>query len=200
MEGDLLSAAEFDDWFTPKKALSELPSDWSYETKAKWVAGRLQSGLITAGARSYLSTYGNILTTLVRLQKDLWVGWPCLAEDDFWKTGDIKLYNRHRMNVADAFDVRFDPAGFDNFTPKPVLTETPTPDAPLVSLKNLSDDNAKRFSRAILEGWPDSTERNAVAKARLFFPENTVPRDWFFRIFRSIRSDRKPGKKGKVDD
>lgn len=203
--GDL----KFDDWLTPEAALGILPQTWEYKTKVNWISDRLNSGLIIAEARIYQSGNDSIISDRAhKISKEIWRECDYHREHDFWRTGDVTFtktiwdddYIDSTSTVGTAFDVRFNPAGFSSFTPKPVPTETPTLDPPLVPLKNLSDDNAKRFSRAILEGWPDSTERDAVAKARLFFPDNAVPRDWFLGIFRSIRGLRKPGKPGKTAD
>jgi hypothetical protein len=60
-------------------------------------------------------------------------------------------------------------------------------------ISTLSKIEAEKFCRAILAGWPDTTEENAHAKSLLFFPDKKVPRDWFRPIFRAIRGPKKRG-------
>jgi hypothetical protein len=94
-------------------------------------------------------------------------------------------------------------SGGEPDTPAPPASGGPTRHnlpPPEARTSDLSGDDAKRFSHAILAGWPDSTREFARAKALLFFPDKKVPRDWFYNIFSLIRGHRNPGKLPKKRD
>ena len=158
------------------------------------------------------------------VQPHLWVSpWNVNARD-LWALGDLHFDNdepaplvyvvgfddpiepdRTIMTVHYA-GVRIDPASFcEAFDlpignpSAPVLTDAPgvIGDSLAPKLPALKEDDAKRFSRAILSEWPDSTQDFAFEKAALFFNENSVPRDWFRSVFRSIRGPVSRGKKAK---
>lgn len=121
------------------------------------------------------------------------------------------------------FGVRIDPAGIDAIAaapqraeidwnklpalktvigakqsaPSPALTVDPLPLGP-DKRTNLSPAEAKKFCRLLLDGWPNTTEREAHKKAVAFFPDNKVPVKAFLDVFKSIRGPRNPGPRPKT--
>ena len=88
------------------------------------------------------------------------------------------------------------PGGQNHDDAAPVQLDTP-PQQPL-PLRDLPTAEAENFSRAILAGWPQTTEEVALQKAKLFFPDNKVPKDWFLKKFRVIRGPKTRGKQPKT--
>lgn len=115
---------------------------------------------------------------------------------DFWDTGflerflPVKGYSYDANRWIKLFQIRFFFPGDLPNAQQPSEPETRTRS----SLADISRSDAESFSRAILAGWPSATEAFAHTKAKLFFPDNKVPRDWFLGIFRSIRGPKSPGK------
>jgi hypothetical protein len=131
--------------------------------------------------------------------------WKLLSDDDeyhFWKEGNvIAEYPRSAgygavEKVERYFDVRLAPNTFlIDYQDEP-SEQAPVPGPPK-DRADLSEAEAERFCRAMLEGWPNAGQDFAHDKAVLFFPDSKVPRDWFRSIFRSTRGPTKPGPKGK---
>jgi hypothetical protein len=185
---------------------------WGVDVATDAIAGRLRTGLIvaTAGIRAReVNTHppSTVKDPLMPIPAKHWDSWPSRADPKFWKVGDVSLYGPTGLLHASYHDVRFHPEGIAALVPPapptvsiaPAAAPTPLP-IPAPARAALSGDEAKRFSRAILEGWPESTEDFAWGKAKLFFPANKVSRDWFKGIFRSIRGHRNPGKQPKDRD
>lgn len=195
------------DWLTPEEALDLLTYD-ERDTKRRWLMSRLKTEQIIAVART--GAPGGRMEPFPLVPAQYWGGWDEYGDEHFWATGDATFhvgiragYSGHKLRFL---DIRFDPSSFSGertmripLPPAPPAPpEAEVPPTPPVPRKDISRDDAERFSRAILAGWPDSTEDFAYRKAELFFPDKKVPRDWFKKIFRLIRGPKNRGKQPKT--
>ena len=178
------------------------------------VLERLRAGQIIAVARS-ASLGSKPPISLWRIRQSTWIGWDGEYDDNFWDDGDASFsvpadggIEGYSFTTLRCFDIRFDPATFSGRPPPsvppdgsprtvivPEIADESDEGEPLKPErdKEISKDDATRFSRAVLAGWPDATEKFAHEKALAFFPNRKVPRDWFLRIFRSIRGPKSRG-------
>ncbi len=94
------------------------------------------------------------------------------------------------------FNIRFDPSSFSGGEPPPLPQEDEEKVAsPAIGRdREISTDEANRFSKAVIAGWPEATETFAHTKALAFFPDSKVTREWFLGIFRLIRGPKNRGK------
>jgi hypothetical protein len=174
--------------------LARLPGNWEYATKVKWIDGRLESGLIgaAAGARRLKQQQVADLR-IVKLKPSTWRGWACLADHDFWETGDITFYEFDvtgygGRTVAHFHDVRFDPGGFHGINPPetgPVQSPAQATEKPTVSKAELA-----KWHEVFKIVHPDAAEALALQSAVAMFPEKHVPRQY-------VRDLRGPQKRGK---
>ncbi|CAM3196788.1 hypothetical protein SPAN111604_09935 [Sphingomonas antarctica] len=185
---------DFDQLITPSDALDLLSDDWGYETKVRWIAGRLQSGLIVAGARAFerasMQRMPNNLDELVRISREMWQNWPCLSDHDFWRTGDITFYNRSSTGyggplVGRAFDVRFLPSGF------PML---PSSSPPAPAEGDLSPSDARAWFNALSPQDQALGMRKLWQKAKDDHPELRVVR----KVIEQFSEGRKTGRPPKA--
>lgn len=198
------------DWVTPDDGLGVLVQFLEERTRCKGIKDRLESGAMIAVARTGRSERDRSLQPFVPVSNRVWRHMDSSEEDHFWNSGDAVVQVPSSGNYGSGlekhhyFDVRFDPQGFSGKPPTKAVadhlaetSDAPLPHPPPAPLKDLSVDDAERFSRAILAGWPDSTEEAAHKQATHYFPEHKVPRDWFKSIFRVIRGPKNPGKQPK---
>jgi len=184
---------EFAKWLTPQQALNCLPGSWSYDTKVRWIDRRLESGLIrSAASASRGKSQQTATVALAAVPPQLWTQFACLAEHDFWKTGDVTFYSSttgyDRQWSGTLHDVRFDPAGFQDAVP---------PEGGLASAST-QDAEKPTVSRAELAKWhevfkgvhPEAAEALALQSAAAMFPDKHVPRQY-------VRDLRGPQKRGK---
>jgi hypothetical protein len=201
------------DWLDPELALEALQGSYRDPyTRKKWIMDRLKSGLILAVARTV--EFGGEHFELAGIAASNFKRFGAYGDDHFWETGDHAFRIGRDGEQLQAFDIRLDPDSFNGRPPriKPVeamplaprkgllIGGSPKePEAPHRG-KDISKDDAQRFSRAMVAGWPEATEQFAYSKALAFFPENKVPRDWFLGIYRSIRGPKNRGKQPKDRD
>lgn len=204
--------ADFDQWLPPRRALHLLTAHFETEATISALLNRLSLGLLIAGAEltTWHSGDQEERAPLLVVPRSFWYH-PSHFQmgTTFWKTGDVTVFGvtgaGYGISANDyvAFTgVRFDPEGLAAVAMAmghdvPELAHSPPakPDAPqsIARRNDISIDDAKRFSTAVIAGWPTATEKFAHAKALAFFPENKVPREWFLGIFRSIRGHKNPG-------
>lgn len=194
-------------WVTSLEAL-EVSDERFADDEDKWaIIERLRAGQIVSVART-----AQIRGDVAGVRPFVIVpsgAWQRADQNDmfrFWKKGDL-VVNDVRDGVIHGgkqryFDVRFDP---QTFSGRPPQMPDDHADENLSSVvvergKEISTDEAQRFSSAIIAGWPEATEVFAHAKALAFFSENKVPREWFLGIFRSIRGPKNRGKQPKRRD
>ena len=193
MDEDRIAAEEFLSWLTPAQAIDRY-SHLRWDEAARYIWRRAQSGLIAVVAETVHLNDGEDPGRLVRLPPELLNAKAALEDVEFWKSGDTEIHAYQDGPVgllissgfASLFDVRFDPDGM----PSPSVAHEE-------ESKNRNDvprADIERFAKALLHGWPEMTERDAYAKAKLFFPDNRVSREPFLEIFRAIRGPRNPGK------
>lgn len=204
---------EFNDhWITPLEAL-DVSDDRMAEDHEKWaLLEQLRAGQILAVARTaQVNPTVGAVQPFVRISAGAWRRAGQSEQFNFWKTGHLVVPGVEKTDDYGGvltgekeryFNVRFDPASFDGRPPPPEPDDGAEAAAPAAVErgKEISTEEAKRFSVAILAGWPDATESFAHAKALAFYSQNKVPREWFLGIFRSIRGPKSRGKQPKKRD
>lgn len=200
-----LQQVDFDKWIRPSEAIAELRKLWTLTIAIDAITGRLRNGLVQAYAGTSVrelrvnSQRRMEINTLVPVPAQHWSSWASRAASTFWNAGDVTLYDRSGQPYASYHDVRFHPRDFAALVPPEARQTEPEARQPRMDDRpSLSQDDAERFSRAILCGWPQSTEDFAHKKAVLFFPDHKISRDWFRVIFRAIRGPKSRGKQRKT--
>lgn len=215
-----LSPAEYARWLTPHQAINALCPPLDYSTARYELFIRLKNGLVqTAAELCVIRRHGSERERYARnkMAAGVWEKRDSPPDHQFWDAGSIVLRNREYQNDHELsyFGVRFDPdqiavlvAAQTNTLSQITAAKSAIVAgnsageaiAPSPPKRDLPKGEAENFARAILAGWPTSTEEFALAKARLFFPEHKVPKDWFLGIFRLIRGPRNRGKQPKNRD
>jgi hypothetical protein len=194
---------EFAKWLTPQQALNCLPGAWDYATKVRWVDGRLKSNLIRSAASASRGKAERTATVaLATIPPVIWNQFACLAEHDFWTTGDVTFYSSttgyDRQWSGTLHDVRFDPAGFDGMTtplPAETLEENVQP-APKAERPNLSDTDLDAWAALFNKANPGASEAKARAAIEAMFPDKQVTRERLRRVLPA----RAPGRPLKNQD
>jgi hypothetical protein len=187
MEAESFTGLDFEEWLRPSEALDILSTAWGHETSARWIAGRLISGLIVAGAAAVMRRPGSPLHTFVKVPADAWQDWACLRASDFWKTGDVTLYRGGSL-AGQFHDVRFHPSGFVKAIPSPgdqPAGEGSPSEKPIVARADLA-----RWHQLFVQVYPNAAEALAQQSAAAMFPNHRVPRQY-------VRDLRGPQKRGK---
>ncbi|NCP15372.1 MAG: hypothetical protein GW858_14635 [Sphingomonadales bacterium] len=198
MGEEMPAPGDFEQWLKPREALELLPSEWGRGHAINAIVTNLKVGGLRSSARAgrLMSDDGCEQVAYFPIPPIYWDELEWInGPETLWVTGQVSFHIGSRTNQRPAedwiehifTDVRFDPEGFAVAFD---LDQTGNSQ----SSKALPVAEAERFARAILHGWPDTTERNAYAKAVLFFPDHRVSRDPFLKIFRSIRGYKSPGK------
>lgn len=129
-DGDAITESEFSTWYTPPAVVRLLPTTWGWDTRLRFIHGRLEGGVFRAVALRF--KLGESTRNLFELPPITWRDWAYLAGDDFWLTGDLDRfvgeYTRKRRLVAQ--QVRFEPMAVD----REVALATGTPIAPAAAL------------------------------------------------------------------
>lgn len=212
MERTPPSEDEFNNaWLTPMAVIAFCSTVADVRKVRQWVMERLKGMVIDAVCRQAQILPDvppqNQLTFVPARMWSLWIGTD--GDDQFWATGDATFSQTRALDssgygtVNDKFryfNVRFDPAGLP-WTRSLAAASNPIEERPALATVKLKKDlprpEAERFSRAILSEWPNTTERDAHQKAKLFFPDNNVPKHWFLEIFGSIRGPKIRGQQPK---
>lgn len=133
--GELETA--YAEWWTPSQVLKKL-SHWGFETTAPWVSTRLSANMIEAAAGAFQKANAReAAKQVVMLPPEVWNGWACLVDHNFWDTGDVTLYTRGSGYgghlIGTWFDVRFNPKGFEGVVTLPAISPLPValPPAPV---------------------------------------------------------------------
>lgn len=205
MTEEKLSITEFETWITPADALSRCPEGWGRETMIKWIDGRLEAGHIGAVARSVRpATEREVIRKMFVIPPLFWKGFPCLAEFDFWKTGDVTLYQRVGGGghlIGDFFDVRFDPAGFAALpATRRFFPSEPDPEALAVQGERKTRHGLPALRVELLNEWhalfqkayPNGTKSLAEKSAQGMFPNHSVDRQAVRELFPNARRGRPP--------
>lgn len=115
MTPEPMGADEYRGWLRPIAVL-EIFKDWGFETTASTLATRLQAGLIHSVAKKAILVRNRDEDDYYRIPKSAWIGWACLADRDFWRTGDVVFYSSAsgggyggERSGGEYFGVRFDP-------------------------------------------------------------------------------------------
>lgn len=141
------------------------------------------------------------------IAKELWGVEPPNARSPLWFHGQYgvvlprTLSGRNSELIIQMFDVRFEPPNAQKIAHDQTGDELP----PIEKAKsspspNLPKADAEKFCLAIVAGWPEANQDWAWDKAKLFFPENEIPRDWFRSILRSKRPEKKRGRQPKNEN
>ena len=167
----------------------------THELAVTQIHRELRSGRVRAICEEVHIAVGNVAHRPKWVSLDTWI-WKLsapLASEDFWETGYFHIvvpdneYGSGEQGTFELFGVRF------GFSSKPGAAALKLDD-PVKPGSTLSKAEAENFCRAIVAGWPDASQDWAHAKAVLFYPDKSIPRDWFRSILRSIRGHRNPGK------
>lgn len=193
---EALSQEEFARWLTPRQALDGLPSGWGYETKVRWIDGRLESGLILAAASaSRLAKQREAERKVVAIPPPFWCGWACLADIDFWNTGDLTFYDRGSTGYGGSLighfhGVRFDPTGFEGVAQlKQSADDADNPGDP-AERRSLSDALLGEWATLFNKANPGASEARARSALETMFPDRHVTRDRLRRVLPERRQGR----------
>jgi hypothetical protein len=200
------SEEEFNrDWILPEDTIAGPVHRLGGGTERLAVMEQLKAGVLVAVARTAQICRGGA-ETIVRfahIPPTEWRGLSSEAEHLFWDQNTLVVEDLGTTGYGSGptqryFGIRFDPRdGYLDPTPS---VQPANAIQAVARGSDLSRDEAERFSRAILAGWPGSTRAFAHEKALLFFPEHKVPRDWFYDIFSLIRGPKNPGPQPKRRD
>lgn len=198
-------------WLSPRAALERLKEIGNSSECRRALLDRCRSGLLMAGAATYVKTgrSGGETSEYVVVPRSVWQEHAPTLHDDFWNTGSLHWgslrYNSDTQYAV--YGVRFDPAGIAKMLTDAGL-DVPSEPASEITVAPTADERPplakveyERFCRAIIAGWGNEVTQDwAYEKAVLFFADKRVARDNFRSILRSIRGPMKPGKRGKTEE
>ncbi|MGQ0661624.1 hypothetical protein [Sphingosinicella sp.] len=199
-------------WVRPEGALERKPHEWQGEMERKTLLEKLKAGIVVGVARNAQLTRSSNerIVQFARIPASDWRALSPDAEYLFWTKGTLIAEGSTPGGYGGGdtqryFEIRLDP---DTFAGAPPVAEeaeeqpSSPPSMPTADQRttDLPKAEAERFAKAVVHGWPNCTREFAREKALLFYPQHRVPRDWSYRIFRSIQGDKKPGPQPKNRD
>jgi hypothetical protein len=121
MASRILSPAQFRNWLKPAEALARLADLPSFSARQGWILRRLHHRQLRTCARTVAQGDREDIHFVILAPSD-WRSWEPADDDEFWETGDYAGYATTQIGAGpddyiaasfQAFDVRFDPALFD---------------------------------------------------------------------------------------
>lgn len=200
-----ISPEEYERWLPPAVAIKMLEPILSEASAKEEIYSRLCGGEIECVARTAnwhhqrsveIKDFGRLGSFIWQLNKPR-------AFELIWRTGTHKLGRPLHPSSStqfpvECFGIRFNPEGVsavlrDSGVGLSVAesSETHKPKKPL------SHADAETFAKAIIAGWPQASQDWAHEKLALFYPDHTIGREAFRRIFRAIQGPKTRGKAAK---
>lgn len=197
-----ISPEEYERWLPPPVAIKMLEPILVESFAKREIYNRLCGGEILCVARTANWYHQRTVETkdYGRLGAFIWQINQPKDHDLFWRTGTHKLLrplhpSATSKHPVECFGIRFEPQGINAvLRDSGIALTSASSDVRATSKKPLSEADAEKFARAIIAGWPQASQDWAHEKLGHFFPDHTMGRENFRRIFRAIQGHKPRGK------
>jgi len=179
---------------------------WEHMDRVDALAERMRNGLLVTAAEYFQFKSGQLQPHVV-IGPNHWTYWAAQFEQAFWERGDCRFqrassggYGYYASDYT-ALNVRFEPARVHRYL------QTLAPGSPADSGAPNSPDNRKPLPEAeqrrfcevfvAVHGAEAATESFARRAIGAMYPDNSVSRDGFRELLRSIRELKGEIRKGR---